>query len=92
MHSQDFASADSQALTTALLVAVVEAVIGAVTAGPLGDTAVVCLAGELSFVTLVVWTHWRGKERHETEMRWSKGDDQVEHKAEDERAKDKVRG
>lgn len=92
MLSQDISSADTQALTTALLVAVVEAVICAVTAGPLRDTAVVCLAGELSFITLVVWTHWRGKQRYETEMRRSKGDDQIEHKAVDERGEDKVRG
>lgn len=46
-------------LTAALLVAVVQAVVGAVTSGPLGDAAVVCLAGELGVVTLVVWTHWK---------------------------------
>lgn len=45
-------------LLTALLVAVVDAVIGAVTSGPLRNTAVVCLARELSvLIALVVWTH-----------------------------------
>lgn len=46
-------------LTAAFLVTVVEAVVCAVAAGPLRNTAVVCLAGELCvFITLVVWTHW----------------------------------
>lgn len=59
-------------LTAALLVAVVNAVIGAVTAGPLRNTAVVCLAGELGvLITFVVWTHWTEKERHET---WERGE------------------
>lgn len=64
-------SADTQALTAALLVAVVDAVIGAVTARPLRNTAVVCLAGELSvLITLVVWTHWtEKKERHGKQVR-----------------------
>ena len=48
---------DLPPLTAALLVAVVDAVVGAVAAGPLRNAAVVCLAGELSvWVTLVVWT------------------------------------
>lgn len=55
-------SNDAQSLTTALLVTVVDAVVGTVTTGPLRDTAVVCLAGELSLITLVPWTHWTGQE------------------------------
>ncbi len=56
--SHNITCADTQALTTVLLVTVVQAVIGAVTAGPLRDAAVVCLAGELGFlVTPVIWTH-----------------------------------
>lgn len=49
-----------------MLVAVVEAVVGAVTARPLRDAAVVCLARELRvLVTLVIGTPWkRRRERH----------------------------
>lgn len=49
-----------------MLVAVVEAVVGAVTARPLRDAAVVCLARELRvLVTLVIRTPWNGRrERH----------------------------
>jgi len=61
--------------TAALLVTVVDAVVGAVTAGPLRNTAVICPAGELRVVTLVVWTHWTDEEseardtRHGTDVR-----------------------
>lgn len=59
------------ALTAAFLVAVVDAVVGAVTAGPLRDAAVVCQAGELRvLVTLVLWPHCKDRERgikHEKE-------------------------
>lgn len=56
-----------------MLVAVVDAVIGAVASGPLRNTAVVCLAGELGFcVAFVFWTHWMKKEK-ETERREERG-------------------
>lgn len=54
---------DTRALTAALFITVVKAVVSAVTAGPLRNAAVVRLAGELSvWITLVVWTHWIKKQ------------------------------
>ena len=50
-----------------MLVAVVDAVVGAVAAGPLRNAAVVRLAGELSVrVALVVRTHWTEEADRET--------------------------
>lgn len=57
---------NGQLLTASLLVTVVDAVIGSITAGPLRDTAVVCCAGEFSVITLVIRTHWTGQEMFNT--------------------------
>lgn len=69
LPSHNMTSAATHALTAAFLVAVVDAVIGAVTACPLGDTAVVCLAGKLGFlITLVIWAHWTERQRHHSQV------------------------
>lgn len=55
-------------LTAAFFVAVVNAVVHAVAARPQGDTAVVCLAGKLSFlIALVIWTPWMRRQQKEGE-------------------------
>lgn len=58
-----------------MLIAVVNAVVGAIAAGPLRYAAVVRLAGELGVrVALVVWTHWMKKETESHEERGEDGE------------------
>lgn len=62
--------------TAVLLVAVVEAVIGAIAHGPGGDTAVVGLTGELrELVAVIFWPHYRGRRQRDEgidrEKRWT---------------------